>query len=99
MKASTTKLKQLSNLKLTVGNEALYFDVEEFLSQVQQINVEGKQEINLPRFEIFKLLMDTTCGIIEEVDENLGSLSLNKLSIPYKLSLNTLIKYKIIKKL
>ena len=31
--------------------------------------------------------------------DNLGVVSLNKLSIPYKLSLNTLIKYKIIKKL
>ena len=99
MKVSTTKLKRLSNLKLSVGNESLYFDVEEFTSQVQHVNEDGKMEINLPRFELFKLLLDTTCGIIEEVDENLGAVSLNKLSIPYKLSLNTLIKYKIIKKL
>ena len=44
-------------------------------------------------------MLDTTCNIVEEVDDNLGVVSLNKLSIPYKLSLNTLIKYKIIKKL
>ena len=56
-------------------------------------------DINLPKFEFFKLLLDTTCNIVEDVDENLGVVSLNKLSIPYKLSLNTLIKYKIIKKL
>ena len=42
-------------------------------------------------------MLDTTCGIVEEVDENLGVVSMNKLSIPYKLALNTLIKYNIIK--
>ena len=46
-----------------------------------------------------KLMLDTVCGIVEDVDDNLGVVSLNKLSVPYKLSLNTLIKYKIIKKL
>jgi len=59
----------------------------------------GKVELNLPRFEFFKLMLDTACGIVEDVDDNLGVVSLNKLSVPYKLSLNTLIKYKIIKKL
>ena len=94
-------MKKLSNLKLTVGNEPLYFDMEEFLNQIQIPNEEDgtKFDINLPKFEFFKLLLDTTCNIVEEVDENLGVVSLNKLSIPYKLSLNTLIKYKIIKKL
>lgn len=94
-------MKKLSNLKLTIGNEVLYFDMEEFISQIQMVNEEDKTkfDINLPKFEFLKLLLDTTCNIVEEVDENLGSISLNKLSIPYKLSLNTLIKYKIIKKL
>jgi len=94
-------MKKLSNLRLTVGKEALYFDMEEFLSQIQMPNEEDetKFDINLPKFEFFKLLLDTTCGIVEDADENLGMVSLNKLSIPYKLSLNTLIKYKIIKKL
>jgi|TARA_R100000900_G_scaffold144915_1_gene129734 hypothetical protein len=94
-------MKKLSNLKLTVGNEALYFDMDEFLNQIQMPNKEDKNamDINLPKFEFFKLLLDTTCNIVEDVDENLGVVSLNKLSIPYKLSLNTLIKYKIIKKL
>ena len=44
-------------------------------------------------------MLETVCGIVEDVDDTLGVLSLNKLSVPYKLSLNTLIKYKIIKKL
>ena len=94
-------MKKLTNLKLTVGNEALYFDMDEFLNEIQIPNEEDdtKFDINLPKFELLKLMLDTTCNIVEEVDENLGVVSLNKLSIPYKLSLNTLIKYKIIKKL
>jgi len=44
-------------------------------------------------------MVDTICNIVEDVDDKLGVVSLNKLSIPNKLALNTLIKYKIIKKL
>ena len=101
MKVSKEKLTRASELKLRIGNESLYFDVDSFLEEIEMDSVKetGKVELNLPRFEFFKLMMDTVCGIVEEVDDNLGMVSLNKLSVPYKLSLNTLIKYKIIKKL
>jgi len=95
------KLSQ-SSLRLKVGSEQLYFDVDELMTNIEMEGIkEGKPtvEINLPKFEFFKLMLDTTCGIVEEVDENLGVLSMNKLSLPYKLALNTLIKYNIIKKL
>ena len=64
-------------------------------------NKEGENtiELNLPKFEFFKLMLDTVCVIIEDTDDSLCIISLNKLSVPYKLGLNTLIKYKIIKKL
>ena len=61
--------------------------------------VSPNMEILLPKFEFFKLMMDTVCNIVEDVDDKLGVISLNKLSLPNKLALNTLIKYKIIKKL
>jgi len=93
----------ISNLRLNVGSEHLYFDVDELLSNIEILgeseNGEPIVEINLPRFEFFKLMLDTTCGIVEEVDDNMGVVSLNKMSVPYKLALNTLINYKIIKKL
>ena len=99
---SLKKTLQRSNLKLKVGSENLYFDVDELMSNIEIPGVkdgEETTEINLPKFEFFKLMLDTTCGIIEEVDENLGVVSMNKLSVPYKLALNTLINYNIIKKL
>ena len=48
-------MRKLSNLKLTVGNEALYFDMEEFLGQIYIPNEEDntKFDINLPKFEFW----------------------------------------------
>lgn len=89
-----------SNLKLKVGSEHLYFDVDEFMKNIEVLSVDKKTvEVNVPKFEFFKIMVDTACGIVEEIDENLGVVSMNKLSVPYKLALNTLIKYNIIKKL
>tara|TARA_Y100001938_G_C8050904_1_gene411628 strand:- start:317 stop:613 length:297 start_codon:yes stop_codon:yes gene_type:complete len=92
----------ISNLKLKIGSEYLYFDVDELMYNIEMAGTkDGKPtiDINLPKFEFFKLMLDTTCGIVEEVDDNIGIVSLNKMSVPYKLALNTLINYKIIKKL
>ena len=44
-------------------------------------------------------MLDTVCNTVEDVDDNLGVVSLNKLPVSSKLAINTLIKYKIIKKL
>ena len=101
MKTSSEKINSLTNLKLRIGNESLYLDADEFLKQIQVVSdkSDNKIELNFPKFEFFKLMLDTVCGIVEDVDDTLGVVSLNKLSVPYKLSLNTLIKYKIIKKL
>mgnify|MGYP003135955946 FL=1 len=91
-----------SNLKLNIGNEKLYLDVDSFIDNISYYSgdtVTPQMEILLPKFEFFKLMIDTVCNIIEDVDDRLGVVSLNKLSLPNKLALNTLIKYKIIKKL
>jgi len=93
----------MNNLKLKIGSESLYLDVDEMLRNVEIFskNKEGENtiELNLPKFEFFKLMMDTVCNTIDDIDDNLGVLSLNKLPVSSKLAINTLIKYKIIKKL
>ena len=95
-------IKKVSELKLKIGHEFLYFDVDEFMNNISHIgSVSGETtvEISVPKFEFFKTMIDTTTGIVEEADDTLGVISMNKLSVPYKLAMNTLIKYKIIKKL
>jgi hypothetical protein len=97
------KRDTLTNLKLNVGNERLYLDVDEMLGNVEIFtrDKEGRDiiELNLPKFEFFKMMLDTVCNTVEDVDDNLGVVSLNKLPVSSKLAINTLIKYKIIKKL
>ena len=72
---------------------------------MSQIYMESKNkegvpllEINLPKFEFFKTMLDSVCNIGEDIDDTLGVISLNKLSVASKLAINTLIKYNIIKK-
>ena len=74
-------MKNLSKLNLRIGNEVLYYDVDEFMNQVtyQPDDVDDKDIVNdstlkntdimLPKFEFFKLMMDTTCNVIEDVTQ------------------------------
>ena len=77
-------MKKNSNLQLNIGNEKLYFDVDEFMDNITYVTgntVDKATEINLPKFEFFKSMVDTICNIVEDVDDKLGVVSLNKLSL------------------
>ena len=91
-----------STLRLSVGGEPLYFDVDGLMSHIElpRTTDEGETivEINVPKFEFFKLMLDTACDILEDVDTNFGVVGLNKLPVSHKMAINTLIKYNIIKK-
>jgi len=97
------KRNTVSNLKLNIGNENLYLDIDELLNNVDMLTLteDGKEklELNLPKFEFFKLMLDTVCNTVDDIDDNLGIISLNKLPVSSKIAINTLIKYNIIKKL
>ena len=94
-------MKKNSNLQLNIGNEKLYFDVDEFMDNITYVTgntIDKATEINLPKFEFFKLMLDVALGYAEEVDDKLGHLGLNKTTLPFRLALNTLIEYNILKK-
>ena len=83
----------------------MYLDVDSFMEQIELLNGnevsdgDGKEtSINLPKFEFFKLMLDVCLGYAEEVDDSLGQLGLNKTTVPFRLAINTLIEYKILKK-
>jgi hypothetical protein len=92
----------LRNFQIAIGGEYMYMDVEEFMKQIELLKPTGDEEkevsINLPKFEFFKLMLDVCLGYAEEVDDTLGQLGLNKTTIPFRLAINTLIEYKILKK-
>ena len=56
-------------------------------------------QINAPKYEILKLLLDVLLSDTEIVDDGLGIRALKQSTIPFKLSLNTLINYNIIKEI
>jgi transcription termination factor NusB len=58
---------------------------------------ESEQTINLVSFEVVKMLLEIVMTEREEFDENLGTYSMTKLSIPFRIAFNTLLKHEILK--
>ena len=85
---------------LSIAGAHFYLDFEE-LEQKKSKDEEGDPiggyEINAPRYEILRMMIDTLLTSIEELDEDMGTYSLKNLTIPFKLAFNTLSHYKIIK--
>lgn len=53
--------------------------------------------INIVSYDIIKMMIEVVITEREEVDETLGIHSANKLSIPFKVAFNTLLRYNILK--
>ena len=98
-----SQLNELRDFQLKIGGEYVYLDVNNFLSHIEMEKKDVKEgeddmAVNLPKFEFFKLMLDVALGYAEEVDDKLGHLGLNKTTLPFRLALNTLIEYNILKK-
>lgn len=89
---------------IKVLGENYYIDldkVEEYLDMSDQYpddetsgNTETK--INIIKFEMVKMLMDTVLTEHEEIDEQLGIKSSSNTSIPFRLAFNSLLNKKLI---
>lgn len=87
--------------------ENYYVDVDEMEEQVSLLKsklapLSGDSEteqISVTRYETYKLLLEVVLSEREIIDETMGIHSSKDLSIPFKLSFNTLLFNKIIKKL
>ena len=89
---------------IKVLGENYYFDldvIEEYLdisNEKPEEEISGTTEfkINIVKFEMVKLLMDTILTETEEVDEKLGLKSSTNTSIPFRMAFNSLLNKKII---
>ena len=92
---------------IKVLGENYYIDldrVEEYLDMSVQsenendetMSGESESKINIIKFEMVKMLMDTILTEHEEIDEKLGMKSSNNTSIPFRLSFNSLLNKKLI---
>jgi hypothetical protein len=89
---------------IKVLGENYYIDldkVEEYLDMSDQYpddETSGNTEtrINIIKFEMVKMLMDTVLTEHEEIDEQLGMKSSSNTSIPFRLAFNSLLNKKLI---
>jgi hypothetical protein len=89
---------------IKVLGENYYIDldkVEEYLDMSNQYpddETSGNTEtrINIIKFEMVKMLMDTVLTEHEEIDEQLGIKSSSNTSIPFRLAFNSLLNKKLI---
>lgn len=86
---------------LEIFGESYYIDLDEVSNTVNVNEPVGEdspeQSINLVSFEVVKMMLEIIMTEREELDNNLGIHSANKLSIPFKIAFNTLLKHNIIK--
>jgi hypothetical protein len=92
---------------IKVLGENYYIDldrVEEYLDMSVQVEDEDDEtmsgtpetKINIIKFEMVKMLMDTVLTEHEEIDEKLGLKSSTNTSIPFRIAFNSLLNKKLI---
>ena len=105
----------MENILLDIGGKEFYFDLDALSNAVKVENIEeniinndkceesGKthntHQIDVTKYEMYRDLIGTILSSNEIVDDKMGIMGLNSLSIPFKLSFNTLIIKRILKEL
>jgi hypothetical protein len=104
----------MDNLLLEIGGKELYLDIDK-LSEIVRIEPkvpiteDGEEDtevfegtvmhVDVTKYEMYREMIGTLLSYNEEYDEKMGIVALNKSTIPFKLSYNTLLMKGIIKEL
>jgi len=78
--------------------ENYYVDLDKIEKEVEIVSLTGESQIHLVKYEMIKNMLETVLTENETVDENMG-FKTNEVTIPFKISFNTLLMKKIINKL
>ena len=89
----------MDDFYLPIAGSNLYVDVDSLIDKVTISDDDTGLHINAPKYETFRLMLEVLMSESEIVDDMLGVKSLHKSTIPFKISLNTLINYNIIKEI
>lgn len=81
-----------------VFGENYYIDLDKIDKEVEFKGNSGESQIHLVKYEMIKDMVETVLTESELVDENMGMKS-NEVSIPFKISFNSLLVKKLINKL
>jgi hypothetical protein len=72
-------------------------DLVEIKKGVNPEDDDEGQQFSLIKYDILKIMIEVVMSEREEIDNNLGVIKTNELSLPFKMAFNTLLKYNIIK--
>lgn len=78
--------------------ENYYIDLDKLEKEIELSSSTGETQFHLVKYEMIKMMVETIMTEPESVDEKLGPTS-SELSIPFKISFNTLRVKNIINKL
>jgi hypothetical protein len=81
-----------------IFDEHYYIDLDKIEDEVALVGTSGESQIHLVKYEMIKNMVETVLTEDEIVDEKMG-FKTNEVSIPFKISFNTLLMKKIINKL
>lgn len=88
---------------LEILGEMYYIDLKKVGDAVDLKSSEESDNtdltINVVSFEVIKMMLEIIMTERDEIDETLGIRSAEKLSIPFKLAFNTLLRHEILKHL
>ena len=72
-----------------------YMDMSSYSTE-EETSGSTEMKINIIKFEMVKMLMDTVLTEHEEIDEQLGMKSSSNTSIPFRIAFNSLLNKKLI---
>jgi hypothetical protein len=81
-----------------IFGENYYIDIDKVEKEVEMANSSGESQIHLVKYELIKTMIEVLITESEPVDEKMGPTN-SELTIPFKISFNSLVMKNIINKI
>lgn len=88
-------------MMIDIFGENYYLNIEKIdtFCNLSPSTGEEEQKVSIMKYELIKMLSEVVLSEMNEIDDKLGAKGSRELSIPFKLSWNTLLRYNLIEKL
>lgn len=86
---------------IDIFGENYYLNIEKIdtFCNLEKTEDEESQKVSIMKYELIKMLSEVVLSEMNEIDDKLGAKGSRELSIPFKLSWNTMLRYNLIEKL
>lgn len=88
-------------MMIDIFGENYYLNIEKIdtFCNLEKTEDEESQKVSIMKYELIKMLSEVVLSEMNEIDDKLGAKGSRELSIPFKLSWNTMLRYNLIEKL